>query len=308
MFAKFAPFFLLACGILRSTDLFFRTPIIKKIPILTLISWEHFVNFLLVLPLIFIFRKEYKKLNLKDFGLFCLIGFGASALGILCFTEAFAFMNPALAVLLQKLQPIFSIALGVIVLKEKPKKGFFLWAAVAILASYLVSFGTTNPFSGEGYKIAIGSFFALAAAFFWGGGTIWGKILLKKYNQGFLVANRFLFGFAFCLVLSFATGKGTGIELVMANGSDNLWSIFYMATISGLIATSFFYSGLRWVDATLASILELVFPFSSVAIMWMFFNRPISTVQIFASAVLFFSMYKIAKGGQKKLEEEKEVA
>ena len=156
---KFAPLFVVLCGILRSTDLFFRSTILLKLTVLTLISWEHLINFIFVIPILIKKRHQYKLLNGKDFLLFGMVGVGASAMGILCFTQAFAFINPALAVLLQKLQPLMTIFLGVVLLKERLSGKFFLWAFIAIIASYFVSFGIVMPFTGEWHKIAKGAFF-----------------------------------------------------------------------------------------------------------------------------------------------------
>ncbi len=291
MLIKLAPIFVALCGILRSTDLYFRTPMVSNLAVLTLITWEHLINLAAVSPIILANFKQYRQINLKDFVLFVLIGCGASALGILCFTRAFLYINPALAVLLQKLQPLITISLGALVLKETISRKFLLWALIAILASYFVSFGLASPFTGDWGKIATGAGFAVLASFFWGSGTIWGKILLEKYGQMFVTANRFLFGAIFTMVLTFALGNGLESDKIL--GQSLIYSIVYMAIISGFIATTFFYTGLKWVNATMVSILELFFPVSSVVIMWFSFNRPLSAVQIIAGLILFFAVYQV---------------
>ncbi|MEW6712141.1 MAG: DMT family transporter [Candidatus Riflebacteria bacterium] len=296
MLIKFAPFFVALCGILRSTDLYFRTPMVSSLAVLTLITWEHLINLAAVSPIILRNVRQYRQLSHKDLVLFCLIGCGASALGILCFTRAFLYMNPALAVLLQKLQPLITISLGALVLKESVSRKFLFWALIAILASYFVSFGLSSPFTGDWEKIATGAGFAVLAAFFWGSGTIWGKILLGKYDQMFVTANRFLFGAVFTLVLTFTLGNGLESEKIL--GQSLIYSIVYMAIISGFIATTFFYTGLKWVNATLVSILELFFPVSSVVIMWLSFNRPLSAVQIIAGLILFFAVFQVNRQRQ----------
>lgn len=295
---KYASLMVILCGILRSTDLFFRTEMVEKLSVLTIITWEHLINLALVWPVFYIKRNLLSNLTKTDFLLFILIGFGASALGIMCFTEAFHYINPALAILLQKLQPIITIGFGVCFLKEKLSEKFFLWAFIAIISSYFVSFGLVNPFSGEWHKILNGALFALLAAFFWGGGTVWGKILLSKYDQMTLVAMRFMFGFIFTLTIAYTFGQGLQLNLVLGNNYEIITQIFYMAIISGFLATTFFYIGLASISSSLAGILELIFPISSVLIMWVYFNKPLSGVQIIAAIVLFVSMYNInAKQG-----------
>jgi drug/metabolite transporter (DMT)-like permease len=266
---------------------------VKGLAVITLITWEHIINLVVVFPILLRNTKIYKSFNLKDFFLFVMVGCGASALGILCFTRAFLFINPALAVLLQKLQPIMTILLGSLILKESVCRRFFFWALIAIVSSYFVSFGFTYPFQGEWKKIATGAGYALLAAFFWGSGTIWGKMLLNKYDQLFVMANRFLFGAVFTITLALSIGNGLETELIFAGPKPAFFNIVYMALVSGFLATSFFYTGLKWVKASLASILELLFPVSSVLIMWLSFNKPINSIQILSAAIMFLAVYRI---------------
>jgi drug/metabolite transporter (DMT)-like permease len=293
MIQKIAPLLVALCGILRSTDLYFRNPVVKSFSVITIITWENLINLVIVLPVIVRNYRQYLQMTFRDFVLFLLIGCGASALGILCFTEAFLFINPALAVLLQKLQPLMTIVLGAVFLKEKIGRHFFVWALVAIIASYFVSFGFTSPFAGEWQKIATGSGFAVLAAFFWGGGTIWGKLLLSKYTQLFVMGNRFLFGAIFTLNIAHIWGNGLEMDKIFAGAEPAFNSILYMALISGFVATTFFYTGLKWVKASVASILELFFPISSVVIMWISFNRPLAVEQLLAAMLMFYAIYKI---------------
>jgi len=134
------------CGILRSTDLYFRNPVIKTLPVVILIAWEHLINAGITLPVLLLKRRYFAKISLRDLILFLGVGVGASAGGVLCFTQAFHYINPALAVLLQKLQPVMTITLGALLLREKISRHFVGWALVAIISSYFVSFGLTNPF------------------------------------------------------------------------------------------------------------------------------------------------------------------
>jgi len=293
MNTNLACFLVALCGILRSTDLYFRNPMILTLPVIVLISWEHLVNLTLVSPVLFFKRHNFLKIDKRDFLLMLMVGCGASAMGILCFSEAFHYINPALAVMLQKLQPVITILAGSLLLGEKLNSAFIKWAAIAIASSYFVSFGLTNPFTGEGSKMAIGAAYAVGAAFFWGTGTIWGKMLLQKYDQSFVLACRFLFGAVFTVSSAFIFKGGLMIDKVFAADPPLYMNIFYMAVIAGVLATSFFYAGLKWVKASIASILELFFPVSSVIIMWFSFNRPITIPQATAGLILFYAVFKI---------------
>ncbi len=281
------------CGILRSTDLYFRNPMIKSLPVVVLIAWEHLINFIVILPVLWLKRREFLRFDFRDFALIIGIGVGASALGVLCFTQAFHYINPALAVLLQKLQPVMTIFLGMLLLRERVTGSFAGWAILAIICSYFVSFGFSDPFTGEGASMAKGAAFAVAAAFFWGSGTVWGKFMLQKYDQNFVLACRFMVGSIFTLALALIVAGDLHIETLFSGERPLIGNVIYMALISGILATSFFYAGLKWVRASLASILELVFPVSSVVIMWLSFDRPITGVQIIAACLMFLAVYQI---------------
>ncbi|HNV71270.1 MAG TPA: DMT family transporter [Candidatus Ozemobacteraceae bacterium] len=287
--------FVALCGMLRSTDLFFRIGALKALSTLTLIAWEHLVNAVLVLPLAWRNRRYYRQVTRTEMLLFLLIGVGASACGILFFTAAFRRLNPALVILLQKLQPLITIGLGIAVLKEQPRRHFWLFAGLAIASSYFVTFSLSNPFQVEWWQLASGAGYAVAAAFFWGGGTAWGKLLLGKYPQSFLLANRFLLGAVFTVMLAMLTGRGLRYDLVVTGTEPLLDDIAYMALIPGLLATAAFYHGLNRLPAAITSILELIFPLSSVIIMWVWFDRPIDGVQIAAAMILFWSMYMVSR-------------
>ncbi len=281
------------CGILRSTDLYFRNPIIKSLPVVVLIAWEHLINLVIIAPVLLVKRREFLRLNIRDLALMLGIGIGASALGVLSFTQAFHYINPALAVLLQKLQPVMTILLGSLILRERITREFAGWSVLAIVCSYFVSFGLTNPFTGAGIATAKGAACAVAAAFFWGSGTVWGKLMLNKFDQHFVLGCRFLVGSIFTLSLALLMHGRLETEVIFSDTRPLIGSIFYMAVISGILATSFFYAGLKWVRASLASILELFFPVSSVVIMWLSFNRPIEGVQIIAGLIMFAAVYRI---------------
>ena len=156
----FGPLFIVLCMFLRGTDILFRKITLSGITPLELITLEHLIACIALLPLLPNFR-ILKKLSAYD--LFCLafVSFGASVLGILCFTTAFNYINPAIVILLQKLQPVVTIFLSVLILKETIHKGFYLWATIAILSGYILSFGFTLPalsFQSLQFK---GIFFAL---------------------------------------------------------------------------------------------------------------------------------------------------
>lgn len=294
---KSAAWLVVICGIVRSTDLYFRNPLIAtgELSVLQIITWEHLINLLIVSIILISYRKSFYSINKKDFLLMSLVGAGASVMGILCFTQSFHYINPAISVLLQKLQPIMAIVLSCIVLKESITFKTVVYAAIAIICSYFVSFSFNNPLTETGSNIAKGTAWAIGASFFWGSGTVWGKILLKKYDEMFVMSTRFLFGSVFAVAILLYSQEGFAFELLSENNYERMYYITYMALISGLIASTFYYYGLKRVKASRATILEMTFPISSATIMWLSFERPLDSVQIVAAITFFYIVSKICK-------------
>lgn len=295
-----AIFLVVLCGLLRSTDLFFRTPdILGQFPVITLAFWEHLMNSLVFIPIIFGTKQKLKdellKINSKDIILFLLVGIGASALGLICFTSSFAHINPAIAIIFQKTQPIFIIILSSFFLKEKITPNFIIHSIVVLLCVIGITY-QYNPAQAIGSSPATGALYAIAAAFFWGGGTVWGKELMKKYSPLLLTGMRFFIGTIFTLIMALYLYGDLKANLLLTSTSDAnnnfyQYQILYMALISGTLAVSCFYFGLKHVKASLVGILELSFPVFSVMISWLFFNKPLTIMQIFLSILLFIESY-----------------
>jgi DME family drug/metabolite transporter len=301
MKASLPVIFVALCGILRSTDLFFRNPALATLPLIVLISWEHLVNLLVLTPTLPSVYKEIKKITPKDFLHLIIVGFGASAMGLICFSASFAYINPAITVIFQKLQPLITIALSVIFLKEKINKRFMLWTLFTVLCVILVSVDLRFPLQQDFHNLFKGIALAVLAATFWGSGTVFGKILLKKYSQRFVVLSRFALGALFGVSLSYIMGNGLEAERILGD-KTLIMPIAYMALISGTLAVNFFYAGLQKIQASLIGVLELFFPVFSVLIMWFFFNKPLSITQIFFALMLFYGSYKATESINKKEE------
>ena len=110
-------------------------------------------------------------------------------------------------VLLQKLQPVFAIALASFLLKEKLNKYFALWASVAILGGYFLTFGFKIPVIDTGSNTSLSALFALIAAFSFGSSTVFSKMILQKFN--FATATFYRYGFTALIMLLYTLITGT---------------------------------------------------------------------------------------------------
>ncbi len=292
------PVLIALCMIARSTDVFFRQNLIGTITPIELITIEHLIVALLLLPFLKI-KNEFKDFDYKDWSALIFVAAGSSVGGILCFTTAFQYMNPAVVILLQKLQPVVTIGLSVIFLKERMSKRFIFLALIAIISGYVLVFGWSSPTAIANLGNLNGVKYALLAVFFWGGGSVFGKRLLnKKWNHFSLTKWRYYLGSLTALSL-FALLKDNGAPVIFSN-LEKIPSIIYIALISGFVALWLFYKGLQNTKASVSSILELIFPLSSTIIVWIFLNKPLTTVQLIAGGILLLSVVFISRSSLKK--------
>ncbi|MBF0205967.1 MAG: EamA family transporter [Oligoflexia bacterium] len=311
---------ILLCMFLRATDLLFRNNTLKTLPPLTLITVEHLlvtIALFTVLPLCskdkfkdsYPHPRQLRSLNTKGVALLLFIACGSSVGGILSFTTAFQLIHPAVVILLQKLQPLVVIIFAFIFLKERPTPSFYLWATVALIAGYILSFGWVLPslvLAKQAIKIQ-GLGWALLSVFLWGSGTVAGKYLLsgssgQQISTSDLTKFRYIFGTIFALILLLTLrppvdGLIDGL-MVLPHGPTLLTllpSLLYMSLIAGYLAIRLFYWGLRFTSSASASIYELFYPLSALLIGQIFLEQKLNVIQISAGLVLMFAMTRISQ-------------
>ena len=112
---------------LWATDALVRYPAINRIDPTLLVFVEHVLAVAILLPWVLSKnRSQLFSLNLKEWLSAIFSGVGGSALGTVFFSASFLYINPSIAVLLQKLQPLMVVLIAYLFLGERPEKQFFL--------------------------------------------------------------------------------------------------------------------------------------------------------------------------------------
>lgn len=260
----------------------------------------HLIPFILMQPL---FYKKYsfiKKFNKDDLFTFFLIAFFGGFLGTYSIVKALFLVNfdgLSIIVLLQKLQPIFAIILAMILLKERLRKNFVLWASIAIVASYFLTFGLNVPNLNTDSNLTLASMYALLAAASFGSATVFGKKILKKYD--FQTATFFRFGLTALITLPLIILFNQMNFLVITKVNWLYFLIIALTTGTGGIYI--YYYGLRKIKAMTATICEMFFPLSAIVLDYFINGKILSFVQWIAVLILLFAIYKVTKGHEKKL-------
>jgi len=287
---------IMLAALLWSLDGMFWRPQFYILPASLVVFWEHFLGFVVLSPFLYIYRAQIRTLSRKSWAAVFWISLFGGLIGTVYITKAFfAAMDGevsfATVVILQKLQPVFALLLARLVLKEKLPRAFYLWASLAIAASYVLAFGQ------HGLDITAidwhhnAALFAFIAAFAFGSSTVFGKRIANHLDYKAVAALRF--GLTSILALILIMVSGTAVLTKTISGSQ--WQLLVLIVLtSGAGAMFIYYFGLRRLSASAATILELFWPFSALVLDYIFNDSYLNWAQSLAFLVLLFTFFKVS--------------
>lgn len=291
---KIGPVFIIIASLLWSLDGILRRSI-YSLPPATIVFLEHVLGLLIMTPFFIMpALQEIKRLSKKEWIAILVVSLFSGALGTIFYTSALAQVNYiqfSVVVLLQQLQPIWAIGMAALLLKEKISKKFIVWAILAIIASYFVTFKDLRVNITPGNGTLIAALLALMAGVMWGSTTSFSKVVLKKVSHNTATYLRFLFAPVFALVFLGLFGQlGSLGNITMPQ-----WGILLAITLStGMVALLIYYYGLKKTEGKVSAICELVWPASAIVIDYVYFKNTLSVTQILGTVVVLFSIYKVA--------------
>ena len=134
---------------------------------LVIVTTEQLLGALIFLPFLFRSTSKIKRLDRKGWISIFWVSICGGLLGTYFYTKVLGYVNCidlSVAVLVQKLQPLFAISLTNIVLREKVPTSFIFLASTAILGGYLTTF-RNKPFLFLDNKSITAALFAMLASF-----------------------------------------------------------------------------------------------------------------------------------------------
>ncbi|NQU28893.1 MAG: EamA family transporter [Candidatus Marinimicrobia bacterium] len=259
----------------------------------------HLIPFVLMQPVLFREYANLSRIPSGDWITFGLVAFFGGALGTLAIVKALFLVNfqqLTVVVLLQKLQPVFAIILAAILLKEKIRSRFILWAAVAIIASYFLTFGFTLPNLQVGANTTQAAVWAIIAAASFGSATVLGRKILITYD--FTTATFYRFGITSIIMLVYLIFSGNLNHFGAITPTN--WLIFLIiAFTTGSGAIFLYYFGLKRIRASIATICELCFPASAIIFDYLINDSTLTAVQFASAVVLLLAIIKISQQKRK---------
>jgi drug/metabolite transporter (DMT)-like permease len=267
----------------------------------------HLIPFLLMH--LFLFDAYKRIFSFSGTALFYLFltSLAGGAMGTLFIVKALFLVNfekLSVVVLLQKLQPVFAIALAFVLLKERPGKYFIFWGTIAIICGYFLSFGFHWPDLHSGRNTIYAAFFAFLAAFSFAGSTVFSKRVLLEHDFKTLTFGRY--GLTTIIMLLYVLIDGHISDFQHVKISE--WLIILIIGIStGSGAIFLYYYGLKKIRAIIATIAELFFPVSVIVFDYVFNKQNLNTTQWISLIIMLIAILNLNYVHVKKRTHSKEI-
>ncbi len=286
------PAFIFLAAVLWGLDGILRRSL-YGLPPITIVFFEHVIGLIILAPFLWKMWKS-EQLERNEWYALGTVALFSGVLGTLFFTTALLkvnFIPFSVVFLIQKMQPIFAIAMAWLILKEVPTKQYWLWAFLALVAGYFVTFpmGVVNFAEGGAHVTA--AMFALLAAICWGSSTALSRLTLLKHSNTFITGMRFLITAPLALLFVFAFGAGE--SLLQVTATQYLY-LTLIALSTGMAALWIYYRGLTTTPVRVSAIVELAFPMTAVVIDYYLYGVALHWSQYLAAVFLLFTMYRVS--------------
>jgi len=264
------------------------------LPSFLIVSLEHVIGAILFFPLLIRGWKEVSSLGQRGWISVLWISIFGGVLGTFFYTKALSYVNYidlSVVVLLQKLQPIFAIALAGVILKEKITNRFIILAFTAIVGGYLVTFGSSSIKDWDD-KTIIAALLALLAAFSWGSSTVLGKHALNRLSFTTVTSLRLAITASVTAFVLLSTGQYDAVQSMTISH----WGFIVLIVLStGSLALFFYYYGLNKLPASHATLYELFWPLSAVGLDWFIRGNILSLTQWVGAILLLGSILLLTR-------------
>ncbi len=270
-------------------DTVLRRPLTGTLDSNSIVFYEHALLSAVLIPYVIFNRRRLSGLGLASWAAVLWIAWGGSALGTICYTQAVKLGNPTSAVFLQKLQPLFAVALARWWLGEREAlRGiFWLRLGVALFAAYLISFGGNLDLRRSGGGDGAAALWAVGAAGIWGSCTVVGRYVMPGVSPTMLTALRVTIALPLLWILTLPGDSGASVGLLE---TSHWGTLALMAFLPGFVALLVYYRGLARTPASLATVGELCFPAAAAILNWLVLGTETTITQGFGVALLWLAV------------------
>ncbi|WP_206879818.1 EamA family transporter [Alicyclobacillus mali (ex Roth et al. 2021)] len=288
----------IACGAaLWGLDALFILALQHWFTSIEIVCFEHVLLALYAIPVLIRRRREWLALGPADWLAVLFVAWGGSAVASILFNVGLAVGIRSDAVnevlLLQKVQPVFALLLAAIVLGERVRRAYWPWFAVAFLGAYVLTFGFTWPSFSKASAWA--GLCALGAAFLWGGSTVMGKRVMRQVSFPTMTALRFGAALPLLLALTLMGHPNAARVATAFQHGAVIGNLLYQTIVPSLLSLLVYYRGLDRVKASYATLAELAFPATGLAVNALFLHQTVHAAQWMGFALVWVAVYALSR-------------
>ena len=250
-------------SMLWGTDLLLRPTVLATgLSPVALVMYEHLALTAVFAPALLKTWRTWSKLNITEIAGLLFIAWGGSCLATVLLTQAYVVGEPVTATLLQKLQPMFAISLAGPILKERPRRLFYVFLILAMISAYLMSFGLTSITDPLSKGALASAELAVGAAALWGACTVIGRWSLRRLEPFTIAGLRFTLALPILVVWNLLSHGAKGANFAMP---PTAWlPLAGIVLLPDALGMALYYIGLRRTTASLATLAELAYPATAV--------------------------------------------
>ncbi|HEY0192359.1 MAG TPA: DMT family transporter [Kofleriaceae bacterium] len=272
---------------LWGTESAWRIPLNKVFSANVLVFWEHVILVVCALPLVLPRLRELRHVSRRTIGWLVFSGVAGSAVGAVLFTRALATGNPSTMNVVLNIQPVLSTTAACLLFRDRLARGFFPWAALAIVAG-MPLVGVTL---WSDRSIDAGTGYALACALAWGLSTVAGRAIMVEMSLLLASGLRVIIGLVSMAFVLLGTGELDAAHLwpaatAGAAPGKTIVELVLLATLSGGIPLVIYFKGLELTRASTAGYFEMMQTLVAVSITWIGFGAALTWWQVVAAVVL----------------------
>ena len=270
------------------------TPRLSNLQVPFVVFLLHAVPFFIMQPFLWNSYRRLRAMPARGWLALALVAFTGGLLGTMAIVKALFLVNfnqLSVVVLLQKLQPLFALALAAILLGERVSARFLAASVAALAGAYLLTFGLSTPDATADAISLKAALLAILAAAAFGSATVLGKMLLSSLD--FKDATFARYGMTSAMALLYLAVRGIGLPFATVSGAN--WVIILVISLTtGSGAIFLYYYGLTRVRASVATICELCLPLSAVLLDYFVNDSTLGVWQWVGAALLVGAILRIS--------------
>jgi drug/metabolite transporter (DMT)-like permease len=242
---------------------------------------------ILLFPLMWIMEKNPKKITLKDYGLFAVLGLTGIALYNICFFIATKHAPVIKSSLFIASNPVLIVLLSGLFLKEKITKNHIIGMVIALTGvTFIITEGHILTLFQFGFEPI--DFVLLGAVISWALYSVVGKVVLRKFSA--VESTTYAVAFGTIFLLPFASIETSWQDILQASSSTWI-AIAHMSIFVTVVSFIMYYYGIKEVGAAKASIFINVMPVSAVLMATFFLGETFTWAHGIGAAFVLTGVY-----------------